>query len=211
MEELSIITHYKKLKTSNRSYSMTKLNEKYRSLEGRIRNDSIDNVAKTFLLSENRFKYFQKGLIYSTVLKNGSMKSLYDSIMKNNLKYNNCIISKNNENKIFRNMKKNSYNYHNSDNNNKFIKNLSSINIHKNYKNRPKFYNQFANRKSIDDFLKFSPLKKYNDFKKSFIYNGISDYEIRLNKTKRMFKSKINLNMYSKKIKNNQNNLFNFE
>jgi hypothetical protein len=212
MEELSIITHYKKLKTSNRSYSMTKLNEKYRSLEGRIRNDSIDNVAKTFLLSENRFKYFQKGLIYSKILKNGSMKNLYDSIIKNKLKYNNNVISKKNENVKFRNIKNYYYKYNNLNNNkNKFIQNLSSINISKINQNKPLFYNYFENKKSIDDFLKFSPLKKYNNFKKSFIYTGISDYQIRLNKSKKIFKNKINLNIYPQKQKITQKKLFNFE
>ena len=205
MEGLSNIKHYNKLKKSKRSNSMSKLDEMFRSLEGRISNDSIDNVTKTFLLSENRFKYLQKGLIYSKMLKNGSMKSLYDSIMNNKLKDNNYLISKKNHNILFTNIRKYTYN------NNKFIQNLSSINIHKSYQNKPKFSSYFENKKSIDDFLKFSPLKKYNNFKKSFIYNGISDYESRINKSKKIFKSKINLNMYSQRIKKNKNKLFNFE
>lgn len=205
MEGLSNIKHYNKLKKSKRSNSMSKLDEMFRSLEGRISNDSIDNVTKTFLLSENRFKYLQKGLIYSKMLKNGSMKSLYDSIMNNKLKDNNYLISKKNHNILFTNIRKYTYN------NNKFMQNLSSINIHKSYQNKPKFSSYFENKKSIDDFLKFSPLKKYNNFKKSFIYNGISDYESRINKSKKIFKSKINLNMYSQRIKKNKNKLFNFE
>ena len=205
MEGLSNIKHYNKLKKSKRSNSMSKLDEMFRSLEGRISNDNIDNVTKTFLLSENRFKYLQKGLIYSKMLKNGSMKSLYDSIMNNKLKDNNYLISKKNHNILFTNIRKYTYN------NNKFIQNLSSINIHKSYQNKPKFSSYFENKKSIDDFLKFSPLKKYNNFKKSFIYNGISDYESRINKSKKIFKSKINLNMYSQRIKKNKNKLFNFE
>ena len=205
MEGLSNIKHYNKLKKSKRSNSMSKLDEMFRSLEGRISNDNIDNVTKTFLLSENRFKYLQKGLIYSKMLKNGSMKSLYDSIMNNKLKDNNYLISKKNHNILFTNIRKYTYN------NNKFMQNLSSINIHKSYQNKPKFSSYFENKKSIDDFLKFSPLKKYNNFKKSFIYNGISDYESRINKSKKIFKSKINLNMYSQRIKKNKNKLFNFE
>ena len=205
MEGLSNIKHYNKLKKSKRSNSMSKLDEMFRSLEGRISNDNIDNVTKTFLLSENRFKYLQKGLIYSKMLKNGSMKSLYDSIMNNKLKDNNYLISKKNHNILFTNIRKYTYN------NNKFMQNLSSINIHKSYQNKPKFSSYFENKKSIDDFLKFSPLKKYNNFKKSFIYNGISDYENRINKSKKRFKSKINLNMYSHRIKDNKNKLFNFE
>ncbi len=205
MEGLSNIKHYNKLKKSKRSNSMSKLDEMFRSLEGRISNDNIDNVTKTFLLSENRFKYLQKGLIYSKMLKNGSMKSLYDSIMNNKLKDNNYLISKKNHNILFTNIRKYTYN------NNKFIQNLSSINIHKSYQNKPKFSSYFENKKSIDDFLKFSPLKKYNNFKKSFIYNGIYDYESRINKSKKIFKSKINLNMYSQRIKKNKNKLFNFE
>ena len=139
------------------------------------------------------------------MLKNGSMKSLYDSIMNNKLKDNNYLISKKNHNILFTNIRKYTYN------NNKFMQNLSSINIHKSYQNKPKFSSYFENKKSIDDFLKFSPLKKYNNFKKSFIYNGISDYESRINKSKKIFKSKINLNMYSQRIKKNKNKLFNFE
>ena len=205
MEGLSNIKHYNKLKKSKRSNSMSKLDEMFRSLEGRISNDSIDNVTKTFLLSENRFKYLQKGLIYSKMLKNGSMKSLYDSIMNNKLKDNNYLISKKNHNILFTNIRKYTYN------NNKFIQNLSSINIHKSYQNKPKFSSYFENKKSIDDFLKFSPLKKYNNFKKSFIYTGISDYQIRLNKSKKIFKNKINLNIYPQKQKITQKKLFNFE
>ena len=212
MERFSIITQSNKFKKFNKSNSMSKLDEMFRELNGRISNDSIDKAAKTFLLSENRFMYFQKGLIYSKILKNGSMKNLYDSIIKNKLKYNNNVISKKNENVKFRNIKNYYYKYNNSNNNkNKFIQNLSSINISKINQNKPLFYNYFENKKSIDDFLKFSPLKKYNNFKKSFIYTGISDYQIRLNKSKKIFKNKINLNIYPQKQKITQKKLFNFE
>ena len=102
MERFSIITQSNKFKKSNKSNSMSKFDEMFRELNGRISNDSIDKAAKTFLLSENRFMYFQKGLIYSKILKNGSMKNLYDSIIKNKLKYNNNVISKKNENVKFR-------------------------------------------------------------------------------------------------------------
>ena len=85
MERFSIITQSNKFKKSNKSNSMSKLDEMFRELNGRISNDSIDKAAKTFLLSENRFMYFQKGLIYSKILKIIIINIIIQIIIKINL------------------------------------------------------------------------------------------------------------------------------
>ena len=208
MDSLSYVStsnNSNKKKQNDKSNSLTRLNSIFKSLEGRITNENIDQVPKTFLLSINRYKYFQKGLIYNKTLRNGSMKDLHNSIINKNLIYNqNFKMTKNMSYDHFKNNinRIQSYSSREYYDHNTGVKNqnLSSFNIYKvnNITNirPPNYYHLFKNKSNINEFLKLSPSHRIDNFKYSFIYSGISGCKRnQVKNLKNLFNKKIGLNI----------------
>ena len=166
------------------------------SMDSRISDKSLDNVSKSFLNNENRSKFLLKGLIYNKIFQNGSMKNLHKSILKQNLIYKNPLIKSHNyHNSLYKNqnhsidtIKKNMNNK-----NNYSFKSIYNISFNKIKINKPPYFNQNSkSKKSIDEFLQLSPIKKYNNFvKKSINLKYMTNKQMKNDKN--LFKKILNI------------------
>ena len=166
------------------------------SMDSRISNKSIDSVSKSFLNDDNKSKYLLKGLIYNKIFQNGSMKNLHKLILKQNLIYQHPLDKSYNSHYSFYKKKNNSIDsikkYMNNKKNFSF-KNNYNISCYKIKINKPPYFNQNSkSKRAIDEFIKFSPIKKYsNSIKKSLNINYMSNKPLKYEQN--LFKNVINL------------------
>ena len=188
---ISIMNNSNLNKNISRTYKIIKKVDKLsNSMDSRISNKSIDSVSKSFLNDDNKSKYLLKGLIYNKIFQNGSMKNLHKLILKQNLIYNNPLDKSHNSHNSFYKKKNNSIDniksYMNKNNN-------YNISCYKIKINKPPYFNQNSkSKRAIDEFIKFSPIKKYsNSIKKSLNINYMSNKPLKYEQN--LFKNVINL------------------